>query len=116
MTDSNRWQQIEQLFQASVDLDPGARATYLDEASAGDQAIRAEVEALLAADLDSGEFIETPAYSETGWFGDAVTVPLSEDEQEKLSQRRLGPYKVIREIGFGGMGAVYLAARDYDEF
>ena len=116
MTDSNRWHRIEQLFQASVDLDPAARAAYLDEASAGDRAIRAEVEALLAADLDSGEFIETPAYSETGWFGDAVTVPLSEEEQEKLSQRRLGPYKVIREIGFGGMGTVYLAARDDDEF
>ena len=116
MTDSNRWQRIEQLFQASVDLDPVARAAYLDEASAGDQAIRAEVEELLAADMNSGQFIETPAYSETGWFGDAVTVPLSEEEQEKLSQRRLGPYKVIREIGFGGMGAVYLAARDDDEF
>ena len=88
----------------------------MEKASAGDQAIRAEVEALLAADMNSGEFIETPAYSETGWFGDAVTVPLSEAEQEKLNETRLGPYKVIREIGFGGMGTVYLAARDDDEF
>jgi non-specific serine/threonine protein kinase/serine/threonine-protein kinase len=115
MTDSDRWEQVEQLFQSAIELEPAQRAAYLAEASA-DRAIRAEVESLLSAHSEAGSFIESPAVSETGWLADALTVPLTEAEQLKLSETRVGPYKLIREIGFGGMGSVYLAARDDDEF
>jgi eukaryotic-like serine/threonine-protein kinase len=115
MTDPDRWAQVEQLFQSAIEIEPAKRAAYLAQASA-DGTIRAEVELLLSAHSEAGNFIESPAVSETGWLADAITVPLTEAEQLRLSETRLGPYKLIREIGFGGMGAVYLAARDDDEF
>jgi serine/threonine protein kinase len=53
----------------------------------------------------------------TASLAEAVTIALSDEEQkELLRESNIGPYKIIRRIGQGGMGAVYLAARDDDQF
>jgi non-specific serine/threonine protein kinase/serine/threonine-protein kinase len=119
---SERWQRIEALFQSALELEPAARAAYLAEASGNDLQIKAEVEALLFAHSSAGSFIESPIldkqqHPRTDYAGnDATTVSLSVEEQEQLMQPRVGPYKLLQEIGRGGMGTVYLAARDDDQF
>jgi serine/threonine protein kinase len=72
----------------------------LDAACAADPALRAQVETLLAADERAGNFLQTPA-----------APPV-----ESLVGRHVGPYRVLREIGRGGMGVVYLAERADDQF
>ncbi len=92
---SNRWQEIEELFQAAVTLAEEARPELLD-ARAGDPEVRREVEKLLAAHEQATEFLETPVDS---WIG-----------------RRLGAYEILKELGQGGMSTVYLARRVDREF
>jgi eukaryotic-like serine/threonine-protein kinase len=98
-----RWRQIEDLFHAALDCEPGRRAAFLDSACAGDASLRGEIESLLSS-YDKGSFTETPAFAE------GIKL-LEENEERSHTGQDIGPYRVIRKIGQGGMGAVYLAAR-----
>jgi len=102
-----RWQQIKSIYQAALDHPPGERAAYLDAACAGDADLRGEVESLLALAPQAEEFIERPA------FGDLDELPA---DVEPLAGRTVGPYRVLQEIGRGGMGSVYLAVRADDQY
>ncbi|MGH9934643.1 MAG: protein kinase domain-containing protein, partial [Blastocatellia bacterium] len=82
------------------------RAVFLEQACVGDPALRAEVDALLAEEEKLGSFIAAPA----------VGITSDPDQVEVIEGRRIGPYKIISELGRGGMGAVFLAARDDDQF
>ncbi len=59
---SERWQDLDRLFHAALERPPEERAGFLAEACAGDEAVRSEVEALIAAHEQSGEFLDSPAY------------------------------------------------------
>lgn len=104
-----RYRQVKVLFQAVLDVAPDARAAYLDEACAHDEELRREVESLLESHNDAGEFIEAPAL-------ESVTRPESVVDPNSPIGQRIGPYQVMRELGHGGMGAVYLAVRADDQF
>ena len=101
-----RWRQIEDLFQAALDCEPERRSALLEAACGHDRALREEVDSLLASYEEAG-FTEAPA------FRDAVRLL---EQNHSLTGKRIGPYRVIREIGHGGMGAVYLAARADEAF
>ncbi len=98
-----RWRQIEDLFHTALDCEPGRRALFLDAACAGDPSLRTEIESLLSSYEKEG-FTETPAFAE------GIKLLEESEERSHLGQN-IGPYRVIRKIGQGGMGAVYLAAR-----
>ncbi|PYS11603.1 MAG: hypothetical protein DMG17_22290, partial [Acidobacteria bacterium] len=99
---AERSRQIEQLYHAARERDPAQRAVFLDQACAGDQALRHEVDSLLAEDARVESFLETPAL-------DFVPTISGEDAGQSLIGRRLGSYQCVSLLGKGGMGEVYRA-------
>ena len=61
-TDPERWRRIETLLDEAFERPAGERRGFLDEACAGDPELRAQMEALLAADEEAGGFLATPAH------------------------------------------------------
>jgi eukaryotic-like serine/threonine-protein kinase len=108
---SERWRQIEEIFQAALDLMPGERARYIAAACEGDAELRREVEALLTQYESAGDFLDEPLYERSGVQQFAALM-----DDDPLIGERVGAYKVVREIGRGGMGAVYLAERADNAF
>ena len=99
-----RWQRVETLFQAALDRSPAERPAFLDHACGGDADLRREVEAMLAADAQAGAFLmASPLGEAKPW----PTTPYG----GPMAGRRVGAYRLLREIGQGGMGSVYLAER-----
>jgi len=98
---NDRFQRCEELFHSARLLAGPEREALLTEVCAGDLVLRGEVERLLAAHDRADAFIDTPALPRPAWS----------DLDESWPSRRVGPYQIVREIGRGGMGAVYLAER-----
>jgi len=108
-----RWKQIEEVFQAALDLAPAERADFLDAACAGDAGLREQVAALVSQFERAGSLEQSRARSgDESQFFAAPAV----DETDPMEGRRVGAYRLVREIGRGGMGAVYLAERADSEF
>ncbi len=92
-----RFRQIRNLFEAIVERPTDTRGTFLAEACEGDADLKAEVERLLAAHGHDTNLLAEPA--------------IPPENSPRLEGRRVGPYEILREIGQGGMGTVYLAVR-----
>ena len=103
---SSRWDQVEQLFLTAVALPVEEQERFLEQSCAGDSELDEELRSLLAADTDNGLTIECAVQEEA--------IELFDSEIPAGS--RFGSYVVVREIGRGGMGSVYLAHRDDDEY
>src|SRR5688500_13738313 len=93
-----RWQQVEEVLQNALDLPWSERATFIAELCGNDRELKHEASSLLDAHEDAGNFIETPALAQDAHIllGDSAV-------------REVGQYSIIRALGSGGMGEVYLA-------
>ncbi len=109
-----RWQQIEEIFHEASDLDDLARNEFLDAKCADDPELRGEVEQLLSQYEQASSFIEQPIINSTS--GNVLANLLDESDADPLTGKVLGSYRIEREIGRGGMGAVYEAVRADGEF
>ena len=119
----DRWQRIEAIFQAAVDLPIPARKEFLTDQCGPDDDLRAQVERLLASDDSADDFIESPVWTDSSFLNTtakkefSASLKGSEPEPEDAYLGRIiGAYRLTREIGRGGMGAVYLAERADGEF
>src|SRR5215471_1088072 len=92
-----------QLFQAAVEVDKDKRATFLDRECEGDEEMRREVEVLLAYDQKAEDFIESPAFEE------ALELIAKDQSCSTAMMDVVGPFKLVKKLGSGGMGVVYLA-------
>ena len=98
------------MFDAAIDLSPTEQAAFVDRVCAGDETLRAEVLELLRAYHQSDSFLESSAAQIAGPLLDAASAlagPVPD---------RIGPFRVVREIGRGGMGRIYLGERADGQF
>jgi len=105
--DAELFRRTDELFAAALERPAGDRERFLAEACGEDAALRAAVERLLAADSQAEAFLATPAMIEMAELGARAA-----EEEDAAAGLRLGPYTLLRRLGQGGMGTVYLATRD----
>src|SRR5436189_4955097 len=95
-----RWKEIDQIFAAALERHPGERPAFLDAACAGDAHLRKEVESLIAHVV--------PDYLAAGPAAEEATRLLA-NQQRQPEISSIGPYQVVKLLGVGGMGKVFLA-------
>src|SRR6516164_189128 len=92
---------LEAIFFAALEKgSPQERAAFLDEASAGNPQLRRRVERMLAAQAEAGSFLEQPAHTPAMTADEPIT---------EVPGTVIGPYKLLQQIGEGGMGTVFMA-------
>ena len=97
---ANRWQKVKRILENVLELEPAARRSYLVETCGDDGDLLREVEVLLDFDDPDADLLEQTAYA-------AVFV----ENSRSLVGEQIDKYKLIDELGVGGMGSVYLAER-----
>ncbi|MBC7926499.1 MAG: serine/threonine protein kinase, partial [Bryobacteraceae bacterium] len=101
------WRTIEHLFEQAIQITARARGQWLDNACDSNPEIRREVASLLESDeASAGGFVNTKV--------ERAIVSFGQNSEQPPAQ--VGVYRLVREIGRGGMGSVYLAERDDDQY
>lgn len=105
---TTRWRRINALFDRALELAEADRAAFLEGACAGDPQLLLEVTRLLGAHLRASGFIEKPI--------DRALERIASVRETSLAGRQIGAWRVLREIGRGGMGTVFLGERADRQF
>ncbi len=106
---ANRYHRVKELFQVALEKPASEREAFLVVACGDDLALKKEVEDLIDMSEAAEDFFEEPAFHLADNLKSKIADPVFEG-------RRIGNYQIIREIGHGGMGSVYLASRADDEY
>ncbi len=100
-----RWRQVEEIFQRALEQPSERREAFLVSLCAGDDELYREARSMLAADARSAGFLDEPG---------AATEAVEGSDQPVAG--RIGPYRLLRELGAGGTSRVYLAVRDDGQY
>jgi serine/threonine-protein kinase len=106
---AERWRAVLAVVEPALELAPGERAAFVRRACGADDALRAEVESLLAADADAGGFLEAPADFPDLAAGAPGAAARGDDLGARLQDTLGTAYRVGRELGGGGMSRVFVA-------
>lgn len=101
---AERFRQIKEIFGAALDLPIEKRRSFVAEKCGDDEELLVEINAILDSHDEAEDFIENPAFDSLNNF-------VLNERDLKLSGKQIGAYRVVRELGHGGMGAVYLCER-----
>ncbi len=105
--DAERWQEVKSILEEVLEIAPELRAAFLEKVSNGDGNLRLEVENLLKFEEPESDLLEKKT---------AVSFLDKDLNSKNLINQQIGQYKIIDELGVGGMGAVFLAERADGEF
>jgi serine/threonine protein kinase len=104
---SDRWNLIEEIFQKAVERPQSERSDYIKQACGADEELLSEVESLLASD-SGGNTVQNLIASDIK--------DLEHASSSSETGQQVGPYRLIRELDSGGMGAVFLGVRSDDQY
>ena len=109
---------VERLYHSALECEESRRNAFLKKECDGDEALRLEVEKLLAYAEDNANFLENSAFEELGLLktGEFAGGPPATELRPSMIGKRVGEYKIVATIGSGGMGDVYRAVRADNEY
>lgn len=113
--EADRWRRAARVLDAVLVVESARWPALLDELCAGDVDLRRDVEALLARVDDARVFLEAPPAAVAAAVIEEET-RAADEESRRAEGRRIGAYRIVREIGRGGMARVFLAERADGEF
>lgn len=106
-------ERIRALYESALEREPEDREEFLAEACAGDHALREKVSALLSARAEASEMFAEPAWKSFVSSGSSAgDDPPEPDTEPGLPFEHLGPFRLVRRLGEGGMGVVYLGVQE----